>query len=351
MKPTSRAFTLLELLVAVGLTAVMAGAIIAVVTHVSSFWSRTSGRLSAEAQARHALDQLTLDLQSALYRDDGNTWLAANVLGNTGNSGLWDTRNTTANALKPANGAGSLATIATGNLTDARFGLAGTWLRFFTTKRGSNTTTDVANTTSAPVAVGWQIVRRAGTTNTNNTDRRYFLHRAEARPTTAANRPGTLESGFGITATAYASASALTNNTGALRDPRSVRAPQDPGTIIAENVIDFGVRFHVHTTDASGARVLTRIFPSGNGDLAHAATLPPGVPNGSGALTDCFPEVADVLVRVLTDEGARLIAAYEANPQRVTAPANRTPQQYWWDLALAHSRVFTRRVVLNAKPL
>ena len=64
-----------------------------------------------------------------------------------------------------------------------------------------------------------------------------------------------------------------------------------------------------------------------------------------------MPEVVDVMVRILTDDGARLIALYEQANTPLTLPAGRNAQQYWWDLAMAHSQVFTRRIVINAKPL
>lgn len=358
-------FTLIEVVVAVGITAVLAGFIVALLTNVSGFWSRTSGRLSAESQARYVLDQISLDLQSALYRDDGNTWLAATIPSNTNNTlGLWNTTGTTQNALKPANNAGggggslqAIATLSGANLTPSvlsengttspRFGIAGTWLRFFTTKRGSNLT---AATTSAPVAVAYQIVRRATTATANNLDRRYLLHRSEVRPNatgTAAAQLGTLQAGFSITAAAYQP----TAGSATVNSPAEIRFPT-LNSVIAENVIDFGVRMYVYAPNATtGALELTRIFPATNSDLTHAATLPPRIANADGEYVDCFPEVVDVMVRVLTDEGARLLAAFEANPQRLTAPAGRTTQQYWWDLAIANSQVFTRRVILNAKPL
>ena len=194
-----KAFTLIEVLVAVGITALLAAFIVTIVTNVSGFWSRTSGRLSAEAQGRFILDQLTLDLQSALFRDDGGTWLAVTIPANINNTGLWTTTGSTPAALKPANVAGSLQFIATADLSDnsplgPRFGIAGAWLRFFTTKRGGSTT--LANV-SAPVAVSYQIVRRATSGNEGrSTDRRYLLHRAEVRPGLANNRAGTFETGF-----------------------------------------------------------------------------------------------------------------------------------------------------------
>ncbi len=345
-------FTIVEVVVAVGITALLAGFMVAILTNVSAFWSRTSGRLSAEAQARYVLDQLTLDLQGAIHRDDDNTWLAATIPGNQNNAGtLWNNTGTTTTAVKPTNGTGSLQAIATGTLSDPgptgpRFGVAGTWLRFFTTKRGSNA--NATDTQSAPVAVAYQIIRRATTATAANLDRRYLLHRTEVRPNALSTaRNGTLQAGFNITAAAYQP----TNNTAQHRDPAEIRYPT-LNSILAENVVDFGVRCYVYAPNATtGETQLTRIFPSGNNDLTHTANLPPRVLNAAGNYTNSFPEVVDVMIRVLTDEGARLIAGYEANPQRVTALTGRTAQQYWWDLAMANSQVFTRRIVLTPKSL
>lgn len=340
-------FTLIEIVVAVGITVLIAGFIVALLANVSGFWSRTAGRVSAESQARFVLDQLTLDLQSALYRDDGATWLGATVQANTTGIVLWNNAQTTGNAVKPGNTAGSLLNIANGNLADARFGVAGTWLRFFTTKRGANT---AATNLSAPVAVGYQLVRRATTATGANTDRRYLFHRSEVRANavgTAANQLGAMQVGYDLKVAAYQPAAATTvvNSPGELRTPTL-------NSVIAENVIDFGVRLYVYVPNAdTGALELRQIFPSSNSDLAHEAKLPPRVANANGDFTDCFPEVVDVMVRILTDDGARIIANYEANPQKITAPQGRTPQQYWWELAVANSQVFTRRIVLSAKPL
>ena len=336
-------FTLVELLVATTITAVLAGVMVAIVANVSGFWGRTSGRASAESQARFVLDQIALDLQSALYRDDGAVWLAATIPANTGNTGLWNTTGATTNALKPANNAGSLQGIATGAIDQARFGVAGTWLRFFTSKRGANTAAQPA-TFSAPVAVAYQIVRRSitGADNRQPVDRRYLLHRSEVRPartSAASTRNGTLESGFDLAASAYAPASSSGVQTA---DPAEIRFPTI-NSVIAENVIDFGVRLHVR--DSTSSTGLRQVFPATNTALAYLARSPATLPGAA----DPFPEVVDVMVRVLTDEGASLIASYEAG--RLTAPQGVTAQAYWWQLAIANSQVLTRRIVVNGGPL
>jgi prepilin-type N-terminal cleavage/methylation domain-containing protein len=352
-------FTLIELLVSAVITAVIAGFIVAIVSNVSGFWTRTSGKLSTEAQARLVLDQLTLDLSSAVYRDDGNVWMAADVLngGTGGATGLWQ-----AAAANPKPVGGLSLAMNAANWNDARFGTAGIWLRFFTTKRGGNATAD-ATSLSAPVAVGYQIIRRLSSPSsvgTGATKAAYLLHRSEARPATANGRPGVLESGYNITSAAYTTSVTSTNNGATTGDPRSIQVPgarTNFASVIADNVIDFGVRCYVRdSAQASGLRL---VFPAtnANGTASNVATarlraqFPANTPADSSNYNFVFPDVVDVMVRILTDEGARLIALYETANSPLSLPAGVNAQQYWWQLATANSQVFTRRIVLNAKPL
>ena len=348
-----RAFTLLELLVAATITALLAGFLAVVVGDVAGFWTRTSGRLTTEAQARIVLDQLTLDLQSAHFEDDGNTWLAATVQNAPGIIPNWSSTGQNPARSKPVTPAVlSLNMVAPTLADDAnRFGVAGTWLRFFTTARGTNQAPFVVNA-SAPVAVSYQIVRRVASTSLNAAaKRRYLLHRSQVRPAASGTSIGTLEAGFNITAAPYTTAG--TGNTGATGDPRTVRAPT-LDSVIADNVIDFGVRFFVR--DAAASSGLRLVFPANNnGDLtnttlSYLANVPSGG-NGTTSFANRMPDVVDVSVRILTDQGADLINGYEAIAQTVFAPPGVTPQAYWWDLARANSRVFTRRIVLRAEPL
>ena len=80
-----------------------------------------------------------------------------------------------------------------------------------------------------------------------------------------------------------------------------------------------------------------------------------GLRDDGVAILDGFlrADVVDVMVRILTDEGAALIN----NIEKAQTPAPIMPQKYlnaqewWWGLAQENSRVYTRRIVLNAKPL
>jgi hypothetical protein len=238
------------------------------------------------------LDQLTLDLQSAHFEDDGNTWLAATVQNAPGGIPNWISNDQNPARAKPAT-ALSLNMIAADFSSDAnRFGVAGTWLRFYTTARGTNQNTGAAPfavNASAPVAVSYQIVRRiASTATTTAAARRYLLHRAQVRPALNGTALGTLEAGRNITATAYTRTTPAAGNTGANGDPRTVRAPT-LDSVIADNVIDFGVRFYVR--DAATVGGLRLVFPANtagvpaNTPLTYLANVPPGG-NGSDSFAN-----------------------------------------------------------------
>jgi prepilin-type N-terminal cleavage/methylation domain-containing protein len=361
--PLQSGFTLLELLVAAGITALLAGFIAVMVRNVSVTWSRAGDRLGTDAQARLVLDQLQLDLQGAMYRDDGNVWLAADVLSSTGNSGLWQ-----AAARNPKPATNLSLQMAQADIANARFGVAGVALRFFTTSRGTNTASTPASI-SAPVAVGYQIIRRFTATNPANLNTAYLLHRAEVRPAAAivggSTRPGVLESGYHITGAAYQGTSAVSDNNGSNpSDPRAIRTPGGArvlDAVIADNVIDFGVRCYVRDAAVPGG--LRLIFPANaSGSLSNATNAPlrARLPSNTPASTpnyshlSLFPEVVDVMIRILTGQGAALIA----NMERVQSPAltvppkyNNNVQEWWWGIAQENSRVYTRRIVVNAKPL
>lgn len=360
-----RAFTLIEMLVAVAITAVLVGFIVVVVNNVSGFWSRTTGRLGVEAQARFILDRLQLDLESALFRDDGGVNFAASIVNNARGTTGTPWQPAAANP-KPVGGlsldlAATRADLAVrGRFADTRYGNGGTWLRFFTTRRGANTATSATTfvaTGSVPVAVGYQIVRRFTTSTAAKTA--YVLHRVEARPagTGTTVRPGVLESGYNLTDAAYTTGGP-NNNGSATGDPRTIQVistdPRNLDSVLAENVIDFGVRAYVR--DANQPTGLRLVFPAANetGAIATAATaslrssLPSRTPPTAENFDRVFPDVVDVRVRILTDEGARLIALFETANSPLTLPQGRNAQQFWWDLAEAHSQVFTRRIVLNA---
>jgi hypothetical protein len=166
--------------------------------------------------------------------------------------------------------------------------------------------------------------------------------------------------------------------------PFSVRKP-DRNVLLAVNVVDFGVRFW-RRDQATGRNIL--IFPArGNGfnnlpsntNLGYAVSgdQPNDVNYDGGASTSIlrygttthgahlavndfqtagdvqggYPDYVEVMVRILTEEGARLLSAYE-NGDQLAPDANTQTQRdtYWWTLAEQHSVVFTDTIPLPARP-
>ncbi len=348
-------FTLLELLVAASITVILAGLVLSVVSAALANWNRTAGRLGAAAQARVALDQLTQDLQGALAGSDGGVWLAAAVLPDTRLSGRWQAAAVPGHA-KPANAHRRTLDLAAERIEDARFGVAGVWLRFFTTKPDTEAS---GADLSAPVAVGYQIVRQ-NPTSSAGAEPRYLLFRGEVRRTrSAGGSPGTFEAGYDLDPRASPATPYMAGNATAGDPGNLIRPPLS--SVLADNVIDFGVRLYVRE-DAN----LRLVFPArpallgaepAAGELSAAAPpssetehLARGVaPAPEDHYRHAFPGVAEIMIRVLTEEGARVIGAYESG--RLTPPSGVSTADYWWALAEQHSEVFTRRITLLARPL
>lgn len=71
------AFTLIEIMVATVIMVVLVGLVIQITSEVLKVWNRSSGKLSANAEARIAMDLLTQDLETAVFRNNGLRWLEA----------------------------------------------------------------------------------------------------------------------------------------------------------------------------------------------------------------------------------------------------------------------------------
>jgi len=332
-KSARAAFTIIELLVAVGVTALMVSLMLTIVVNVLGGWNRSSGTLTSGNQARTVMDLVTGDLQSAILRRDGNVWLVATI--QTTASG-WTAATTNA---KPTTTASS-ATAADGSLyipafpspitnspttlEDYRFGQGGVWLRLFTTVPDTNASTA---TISAPRAVSYKIVRQNVTAS--GSESRYMLYRSELPPTT------TFTAGYDLFDATYNGVASV------------IRTPATD-SLIANNVIDFGIRLF----KSNASNQLIPIFPDTN-EVCFAATSTSD-PTKLGAGVEAtpkkdFPTVAEVSIRVLTDEGATQIANWEAG--LISPPSGTTSAEFWWQIALANSRVYTRRIEIKATSL
>ena len=70
-----RAFTLIEIMVASVIMIVLSGLVIQITSEVLKVWNLSSGKLAANAEARIAMDLLTQDLETAVFRNNEQQWL------------------------------------------------------------------------------------------------------------------------------------------------------------------------------------------------------------------------------------------------------------------------------------
>lgn len=355
-----KGFTIVELLVAVGITALLVASMLIVTINVINVWGRTSGSLAAGNQARLILDQITQDLQAAVFQRDNNVWLAASIQGAqttaAGDSAYSKADWTGGTNLKP----NTIDVDHEYDLASCKFGQAGVWLRFFTIPSDEN---DELTDVSAPRAIAYQIIR-VGLGTAPNIQYTYQLFRSEVSPmdSSVAGR-STFEIGYDLF-TADVNGYNAQDDGWSLVNPQTLGNPKkrksNAGNIrmpnaqqlLANDIVDFGIRFY--EPDSSTPPNLIEIFPvdrrvgsaATRGLLAVTMDTSKNQPTYGytpGNRSYGYPTVAEVMVRILTAEGARLLQAYEENHLQTTDD--------WWGIVEKNSQVYTRRIEIKATAL
>ena len=278
------AFTLIELMVAIGVTALLVSLMLTITINVMGGWNKSSGSLTSGNQARLVLDMISRDLQGAVSKKDGNVWLAATIQQSQTGSGGSGVVGAVWSSLKPSGNASS-ATDTSGSffmspsLEECRFGQAGTWLRFFTSVTDTNKAVGTDTHISAPRAVAYQIVRLPVVyVTTGGAEYRYQLFRSEV------SSNNTFTAGYDISNSNYTNATETADLVGAgiIRNPEV--SSRDRSLIIANNVIDVGVKLYMRETDPTTSLVTPRlIFPAAAAASPNATTGEPASPK-KGAL-------------------------------------------------------------------
>ena len=360
-KSKLRGFTVLELIVAVSVTAVLSGMLLLISRQVLETQTVSSAELERNQIAHFVLDQIQEDLQCALYRNDGNVWMAMSLLNESGNSGSWiepKKAKSPLNSLRiiesdwPSDALqdAEIDSLGQGPFAKSRFGLAGTWLRFFTQ---SPELDPQAKGDGAARAVSYQIIRY-GITGSSNSRKRYHLFRSDV------SAKNTFEAGYNLhpeNDTWYGSDASNISV-----DPNFLGTPRVPSTLInpvieeggdylptsfslATNIIDFGIRAYHLEKNSFGTGNLVQIFPPIDQDspgnlLAEEFLATSHIPYQ--VITDptfyLFPDVVDVMVRVLSEEGARILESFE------NGDFPNTEEVDWWSIAEEHSKVYFRRI-------
>jgi hypothetical protein len=306
-------FTLLEIVVAAAVGVLVVGGALTVVVNALAWHERIGGSQQARAEARRVLDRVAADLAALQRREGGAPGLVATMADGVGVSGFWEP----AARGQPA----GAVNVGEGPVAAMRFGIGGVWLRFAAQVPASE-----SDGGTQPRVIAYQIIRRRAP---GAAAARYWLHRTVVRAGRQEDRPGTWETGWNLDPTADTGFMHPTarNDGSVAGDPHSVVRPEAVENLLAGDVVDFGVRFLEETSDAAW-RVL---FPV---DASDRDFLAPAI--------DHYPAAADLLVRVLTPEGARRLAAFENDGE---------PGPGWWGVMAANSEVLTRRIhLLGGRP-
>lgn len=305
----SKAFTLVELIVSLAITSVIAVFVFSFATSLAKLWRNTESGVETELDAQIALDVIASDLESAIFRegtnDNGNPrkmFAVSAVAKESEDAVKYDFSGRWEQISKSARPEGDHFSPEA-----HQYGWAGSWLRFFTSSPSFN-------------AVGYQLIRRKAFGDSQR--RRYLLHRTLVR------HDNTLVGGLDIVEGVFAD-----GNTGnAIESPRL-------DSILLEDVIDFGVRLYVFD-DAAPVQEgvpegLRLIFPAtvlgavDETDTEHIAT------DLSGSISSQrYPEVVEIFVRVLDDVGSELLHRLEEGDADLV----------YSDIVESHARLYRRTV-------
>lgn len=372
-------FTVIELIVAVSVTALLSGLLLLISSQVLNTQTKSSSELETNEIAQFVLDRIQEDLQCAVYRNDGNVWMAMSIIEDEDHSGSWDAVEKSDNKKDQVdslrivesdwsnNGASlndsQIDALGQGPFEMSRFGVGGTWMRFFS--QSPELDEDFKNN-GAVRAISYQIIRR-GITSAPKSKKRYQLFRSDV------SAKNTFEAGYNlhpdqdVVSTAYNRGTTPANLTPPrlperLIDPIIPEGSQYPATSfsLAANIIDFGVRAYVLERNSSGTGNLVQIFPAihieAPGTIMATNFLATSFPSYRTLVTDsesrenihqfhAFPDVVDLMIRVLSSEGARLLEAFE------NGILSSSDTLSWWSIAEEHSKVYFRRVKIYGQGL
>jgi type II secretory pathway pseudopilin PulG len=355
---TKRAFTVLELLVAVSVTALLAGLLLNITSQVVQTQTQASGNLETNQVAQFVLDRIQEDLQCAVYRNDGNVWMAADILDSTDNSRNWvesavqkpveqslrilidDWPEDLVNPSYDAN--------LQGPISETRNGISGTWLRFFTEAPELDPN---AENSGGARAISYQIIRHGLTSSVTSTPR-YQLFRSDVSDL------NTFEAGYNL----HPTDGGYTNinddgprESGNVINPIFTRQSGGKSTdfSLASNIVDFGMRAYLIRNRNQGTGYLQQIYPDLNstGDIYSylASSHPLYRTDPQRLFLNAFPDVVDIMVRVLTAEGASALAAYEDG--LIPPQEGLSVEETWWELVEQNSEVYVRRIRILSKGL
>ncbi|MBL6829754.1 MAG: prepilin-type N-terminal cleavage/methylation domain-containing protein [Puniceicoccaceae bacterium] len=301
-KKHQNAFTLIEIMVATVVMIVLTGLVIQITSEVLKVWNRSSGKLSANAEARIAMDLLTQDLETAVFRNNGLRWLEAETK--------------------------EIASVAGYQPQTINLLLFSPALdRPLKDKDSKVIPGDIC-------AVQYELVYQNPVSGGSSRaeDNMFALHRRVIDPSTTFNQ--IMGEGNQETFTSWDDAIVTPVVTTLSLDPYP--APEDSNNYLAGHVANFIVDFYVVDDEGDEVKVPSPIKFGGT-----APTV------GSSAPSLAFPlAYAEISLTILSDEGTKLLQNLDANRGGTGFDFGDGE-----GIVRQHGEVFTRRVNFLARPL
>jgi prepilin-type N-terminal cleavage/methylation domain-containing protein len=310
---SKRAFTLIEIMVATVIMVVLVGLVIQITSEVLKVWTRSSGKLAANAEARIAMDLITQDLETTVFRNNEQQWLRVD-------------------------GPEALA-------TDAPYGSKTVALKLFSPALDRDKF-EADGITAIPgdiCAVAYRLEYQTSYDQTGLTDplKVYALYRAIERP------DNTFNNLMGSSSQASSPQLILDDSSHTFWSTASII---DPKNYLVSNIVDFKVLIYeddpANTVpvpmNADASFVLDDNYIYGG----TGATL-----TGSGGTTQLKLLYADVMLTVVSDEGLEILqnmADGRAGGEYVKTIDGLSAEE---QVVQQHGEVFTRRVNFMAHPL
>ena len=301
-KKHQSAFTLIEIMVATVVMIVLTGLVIQITSEVLKVWNRSSGKLSANAEARIAMDLLTQDLETAVFRNNNLRWLEAETK--------------------------EIASVAGYQPQTINLLLFSPALdRPLKDKDSKVIPGDIC-------AVQYELVYQNPVSGGSSRaeDNMFALHRRVIDPSTTFNQ--IMGEGNQETFTSWDDAIVTPVVTTLSLDPYP--APEDSNNYLAGHVANFIVDFYVVDDEGDEVKVPSPIKFGGT-----APTV------GSSAPSLAFPlAYAEISLTILSDEGTKLLQNLDANRGGTGFDFGDGE-----GIVRQHGEVFTRRVNFLARPL
>ena len=294
-KQQKSGFTLIEIMIATVIMVLMVGLVIQITSEVLKAWSRSSGKLSAAAEARVALEILSADLEGAIMQKDGLEWLRSES--------------------EPIAGPSKSSTVA---------------LRLFTSLRNKPQNADGSTRPGDIAAVAYDLEYVNPVDGSSKGEKTFVLYRLEVDP---------LETFNTLLNPEYRQT---------LPDKRAKKWGQknfikgvNGENYLVSNIVDFRIDFYVEDDGNKATPTLyyQRSLRNPNRSVIYGgemATVGPQAPvtHYQNALS-----YAEIKLTVLSDEGVSIMQNIDKRPE---SPS---------DVIREYSQVFVRRVQFPIKPL